>query len=315
MGKKLAFKLKKVTMDTTSLQDALKTLTANDPVGIAVPVFLLLILLEAGISAWEQRNWYETKDAFASLGMGLGSVLVNLISKLFFFLIFTWLYQNAALFRIEPAWWSWILLFFLDDLSFYWHHRTSHEVRILWASHSNHHSSQRYNLSTALRQSWTEFLYKYVFWIWLPVLGFPPVMIFTMISISLIYQFFLHTESVRRLGWLEYVLNTPSHHRVHHATNLKYLDRNHGGMLIIWDRLFGTFEPEDPNDPPVYGLTQNIHTYNPVRIAFAEHEKIATDLRRAPDWKTRLRYLVSPPGWSHDGSSKTTRELRRNLPS
>lgn len=286
-------------------------LVESDPVGAAVPVFILLIVLEAGLSAWERRNWYETKDAFASLAMGIGSIGVNLFSKLIFFFLFSWLYQHVALFEIPPVWWAWLLLFFLDDFSFYWHHRTSHQVRLLWASHSNHHSSQRYNLSTALRQSWTEFLYKYIFWIWLPVLGFPPLMIFAMISISLIYQFFLHTEAVGKLGILEHIFNTPSHHRVHHATNIRYLDKNHAGILIIWDKLFGTFEAEDEKEPPVYGLTQNIDTYNPVQIAFAEHVRIAKDLRKAPDWASRLRYLFAPPGWSHDGSSKTTAELQK----
>ncbi len=292
--------------------ERIQLLADHDPIPWVVPVFILLILLEVGISTYEKKSWYHKTDAWASLAMGLGSVFTNLVAKLFFFGVFTWLYQQFAIFEIPMnAWWAWLILFFADDFTFYWHHRLSHEIRILWASHSNHHSSQYYNLTTALRQSWTEYLYKYVLWLWLPVVGFPPLMVLTMMAISLIYQFFLHTESVRKLGVLEWVLNTPSHHRVHHATNIEYLDKNHAGILIIWDRLFGTFEAEDPKNPPVYGLTKNITTHNPVRIAFAEHERILDDLKKTPSPADRLRYLFAPPGWSHNGSTKTTKEMRR----
>jgi sterol desaturase/sphingolipid hydroxylase (fatty acid hydroxylase superfamily) len=140
---------------------------------------------------------------------------------------------------------------------------------------------------------------SFIFWLWLPVIGFAPVMIMTMKAISLLYQFWIHTELVRSLGPFEIVLNTPSHHRVHHGANPKYIDRNHGGTLIIWDKLFGSFEPEDAADPPRYGLTKNIHTYNPVRIAFHEWVDIVRDVRRAPRWRNKLRYVFGRPGWSH----------------
>ncbi|MGF1532721.1 MAG: sterol desaturase family protein [Bernardetiaceae bacterium] len=273
----------------------------HDPVRFAVPLFLFLLALEAGLSAWERRGWYHLPDTWASLAMGAGSVLTNLLAKLFYFGIFTFLYERLSIWKIpDDAVWAWVLLFFLDDWTFYWHHRLSHEIRLLWASHANHHSSECYNLSTALRQSWTEYLYKYIFWLWLPVVGFPPLMILTMMSLSLIYQFFLHTPTVRHLGWLEYVFNTPSHHRVHHASNDPYLDKNHGAVLIIWDRLLGTFMAEDPDNPPVYGLTTNINTYVPHKIAFAEHRHILKDLRRAPTLSDRLKYLWGKPGWTHE---------------
>ncbi len=272
-------------------------LSQGDPIAYFVPVFILLILVELAISVYDQRELYTTKDAFTSLGMGVVSVLVNLAVKLIYFGVFTWLYENYAVFEIGTAWWAWVILLFADDFTFYWHHRFSHQVRILWAAHSNHHSSQYYNLTTALRQSWTEFIYKYILWLWLPVVGFHPVMIFTMISVSLIYQFFIHTETVRKLGFLEWILNTPSHHRVHHATNLKYLDKNHGGIFIIWDRLFGTFEEEDENDKPVYGLTTNVNSYNLIRVAFFEFDLIRADWHKTNSWRTRLKMLFKPPGW------------------
>jgi sterol desaturase/sphingolipid hydroxylase (fatty acid hydroxylase superfamily) len=282
----------------------------NDPVGYAVPFFVLLILLEVGLDMREKRQWYEKKEAWASLAMGVGSVFVNLAAKIFYLGIFLYLYENYRLFTLPTdSIAAWVLLFFLDDFSFYWHHRLSHQIRILWASHSNHHSSVSYNLAVALRQSWTEFLYKYLFWLWLPLIGFHPLMVFTMIACSLIYQFFLHTQSVRKLGFLEYVFNTPSHHRVHHATNVQYLDKNHAGILIIWDRLFGTFIEE--TETPIYGLTTNIQTHNPIAIAFAEHRNIWQDLKKAPRWQDKLKYLFYPPGWSHTGDSQTTQSLQR----
>ena len=293
----------------SNIDTIFQQLTQSDPVAYAIPLFIVLILAEAVFDAYERRHLYTGKDAFASVAMGTGSVAVNLTMKILYFLLFMRLYENFALFKIPVTWWSWLLLLFADDFSFYWHHRSSHQIRLLWAAHSNHHSSEHYNLSTALRQSWTEFIYKYIFWLWLPVVGFHPVMIFTMISISLIYQFFLHTQVVRKLGFLEWFMNTPSHHRVHHGVNIKYLDKNHAGIFIIWDRMFGTFEPEDEKEPPVYGLTQNINTYNPVRIASHEYEKIWEDVKRPISWRARLGYLFKPPGWSHDNSRKTTRQL------
>jgi len=193
-----------------------------------------------------------------------------------------------------------VLLFFADEFSYYWFHRTSHECRLFWASHVVHHSSQRYNLSTAVRQSWTSTFISWIFWMWLPLIGFQPLMVLTMQAISLLYQFWIHTQLVEDLGPLEFIFNSPSHHRVHHGANARYIDRNHGGTLIIWDRLFGTFEPEDAQDRPLYGLTKNIQTYNPVRIAFHEWVDLCRDVRSAPGWRNKLRYVFGRPGWRHD---------------
>jgi len=264
-----------------------------DLIQLAIPAFILLMVVEAIADALMRRELYEPKDTAASLTMGIGNVVVGLVSKGMVFALFTWVHKFAAL-QIGYQWWAWVLAFFADDFSYYWFHRTSHECRFFWASHVVHHSSQHYNLSTALRQTWTGAFFGFVFWLWMPLVGFQPIMIFTMQAVSLLYQFWVHTEFVQRLGLLELVMNTPSHHRVHHATNPQYIDRNHAGILIIWDRMFGSFEPED--ERCTYGLTTNINTFNPLRIAFHEWIAIGHDLRKARTWRERLVAVFGNPG-------------------
>src|SRR5215475_16136526 len=266
-----------------------------DLITLAIPAFVALLVAEAIAGAVMQRDIYEFKDAAASITMGLGNVFVDLFAKAMLFGILTWLHR-LAIFPIGFQWWAWVLLFFGDEFSYYWFHRVSHECRLFWASHVVHHSSQRYNLSTALRQTWTGTFTSFIFWMWLPIVGFQPVMILTMKAISLLYQFWIHTELVHSMGPLEKILNTPSHHRVHHGANPRYIDRNHGGTLIIWDKLFGTFEPE--SEIPVFGLTRNIRTYNPVRIAFHEWADIWRDVRGSTLLHDKLHYLFGRPGWS-----------------
>jgi sterol desaturase/sphingolipid hydroxylase (fatty acid hydroxylase superfamily) len=203
----------------------------------------------------------------------------------------------------------WLLLIPADDLVFYWYHRLGHEVRLFWAAHVNHHSSTTYNLSTALRQSWTSPVFTWFFWLPLVLLGFHPLMIVVVQSISLLYQYWIHTELITRLGPLEWVMNTPSHHRVHHAVNPMYLDRNYGGIFIVWDRLFGSFEEEC--EQPTYGLTKNIETYNPVIIAFHEWWAIGRDVVKAETWRGRLGYIFARPGWREDGTGTTAVHLRK----
>ena len=269
---------------------------------LAIPVFLITLAIEA---AWARRRkgdpriiGYTTKDTFASLAMGLGNVGIAAVTKLGTFALMTWLYQYRVA-TLPNLWWTWVLLFFAEDFCYYWFHRASHEVRALWAAHVNHHSSEHYNLSTALRQSWTTPFTAPAFWLALPLVGFAPWMVFTQQAISLLYQYWIHTEAIDRLpAPLEFVFNTPSHHRVHHGANPEYLDRNHGSILIIWDRLFGTFERED--QPVVYGLTKNIDSVNPVRIATHEWRDIARDIAASTTWRDRWSFLLRGPGWAHD---------------
>jgi sterol desaturase/sphingolipid hydroxylase (fatty acid hydroxylase superfamily) len=269
----------------------------------AIPAFLGLLLLEAIAGALLRRDLYEFKDTAASLAMGIGNVIVGLFAKAMVFAIFTFVHKFSV-FDVGYTWWAWTLCFVADDFSYYWFHRTSHECRLWWASHVIHHSSQRYNLGTALRQTWTGSFYSFIFWLWMPLVGFPPVMILTMQAISLLYQFWIHTEIIKHMGPFEWVMNTPSHHRVHHASNPRYLDKNHAGTLIIWDRLFGTFAPEQ--EPVVYGLTKNIGTYNPLRIAFHEWADIARDLSSAGTWSERWRYIFGRPGWKYEREGSRT---------
>ncbi len=186
------------------------------------------------------------------------------------------------------------------DFIYYWNHRIQHESRFLWAIHVVHHSSERYNLSTALRQPWAESLGMFVPYGLLSLLGVRPNMIETARQINLIYQFWIHTDAIRTIGPLEEVLNTPSHHRAHHGSNRRYLDRNHGSILIVWDRLFGTFERERADDPVVYGLTKNIGTFNPLRIVSHEYVDIATDVAGARTWGDRLSFVLRGPGWAYE---------------
>jgi sterol desaturase/sphingolipid hydroxylase (fatty acid hydroxylase superfamily) len=281
---------------------------APDILYFAIPGFVILLLLEAWYSWKENRHLYHTKDTFSSLAMGIGNVISGLVSKLVVLGAFVLVYRYR-IFTLPFTWWMWVLAFFADDFSYYWFHYVSHNMRWFWASHVVHHSSQRYNLSTALRQTWTGNLTgSFVFWMWMPLLGFHPIVVMLMQQVSLIYQFWIHTEAIDRLPrFMEFIFNTPSHHRVHHGSNLKYLDKNHGGVLIIWDRLFNTFQPEE--ERPVYGLTKNIDTYNPVRIAFKEWGDMLSQAWKSGSVVNGIKYIVQPPGWSHDGTSKTTKQL------
>ncbi len=278
----------------------------------AIPFFILFILIEIVLTAKKNIETYEIKDASSSIAMGLGNVFVGLISKLLVLGALMYVYENYRLFTIPFTWWAWVLVFFADDFSYYWMHRISHENRFFWASHVVHHSSQKYNLATALRQTWTGSFTSFIFWLWMALLGFHPLMILTQMSISLLYQFWIHTETINKLpSWFEAIFNTPSHHRVHHATNPQYLDRNHAGILIIWDKFFGTFEPEV--EKPIYGLTTNINSYNPIKIAFHEWIDLFKDvLTSDTSLGNRFKYFFKPPGWKHDGSGKSAGDLRRD---
>jgi sterol desaturase/sphingolipid hydroxylase (fatty acid hydroxylase superfamily) len=277
----------------------------------AIPAFVLLLSLEAWFSYRENRGLYEKWDTASSLALGIGNVVIGFATKLMVFGLFTFLYQFRIFDLDISNWWYWVLIFFADDFSYYWFHRISHNVNWFWASHVVHHSSERYNLAAALRQTWTGTATgSFLFWAWMPLVGFHPIWVMFMQQVSLVYQFWIHTETVKKLpAPLEYLLNTPSHHRVHHGSDLKYLDKNHGGILIIWDRIFGSFQPEE--ERPKYGLTNNIGSFNPVTVAFKTWTDLFAKARRSGSLRNSFNYFLQPPGWSHDGSSKTVREMRR----
>jgi len=272
----------------------------------AIPGFVILLVTEAIFAALHKSDAYEVKDTFSSISLGLGNVLTGLLSKAAVFALFTMVYKFRIFTLDSSKTWVWILAFFADDFSYYWFHRTSHHVGWFWASHVVHHSSQKYNLAAALRQTWTgNITGSFIFWIWMPLAGFHPVVVMSMQALSLIYQFWIHTEAIHKLpAAVEYIFNTPSHHRVHHGTNLKYLDRNHAGVLIIWDRLFNTFTNEQ--ERPVYGLTRNIDSFNPVIVAFKTWQQLFKKAISSGSVKNAVGYFIHAPGWNHDGSSQTT---------
>lgn len=282
-----------------------------DPVRYAVPGFVLLVLAEM-LWAWAKaRDRYCARDTLTSLALGLGSTVAGALSAGTVFALGTWVH-GLRLFDVPFAPWAFGLCFVLDDLAYYWFHRSAHRVRWFWASHVVHHSSQHYNLSTALRQTWTGFVsLAFLFRLPLFLLGFPPAMVFFCAALNLVYQFWIHTEAVGRMPrWFEAAMNTPAHHRVHHAVNPRYLDRNYAGVFIVWDRLFGTFEPERSDDRPRYGVVKQLGSFHLLWAAFHEWVGIARDVRAAPGWRAKLGYLWMPPGWSHDGSRDTSETIR-----
>lgn len=276
----------------------------------AIPFFVATVILEVILTVKVKLDDYSFKDAGTSILMGLGNVSIGIFTKGVVLSLFYIIYNTYHLLDIPFVWWAWIIILFADDFCYYWFHRISHESRFFWASHVVHHSSQKYNLSTALRQTWSGSFCSFIFWLPLILIGFHPLMVLVQMSISLIYQYWIHTELIDKMPpWFEAVFNTPSHHRVHHATNPQYLDRNHAGIFIIWDKLFGTFEPEI--EKPVYGLVKNIETYNPIKIAFTEWYEMFKDFFSSnTSIKNKFKYFIKPPGWKHDGSSILSSDLR-----
>jgi len=296
------------------------TLSFPDPTQLAVPFFVAAILVEFLWIAIKGRGGrYETRDAVTSLIMGAGSVasglLLGFIAYAFF--MFLWAVTPLDLGTSIPIF---VLCFVLDDLRYYWVHRFGHRIRWVWASHVNHHSSQHYNLTTALRQTWTgTFTFMMIVRAPLILLGFHPALVLFCGGLNLIYQFWIHTEAIGKMPrWFEAVMNTPSHHRVHHGRNPRYLDCNYAGVFIIWDKMFGTFVPEQADEKVDYGLVHNLGSFNPLRVAFHEWIGIFQDVTQPGlRWRERVRYAFGPPGYSHDGSRDTsegikTKHLARN---
>ena len=266
----------------------------------AIPFFTVTLFLEMASFYFlpdDDERGYELRDSTTSLAMGLGNVAVNAGWKLVVLFVYAAVYELSPLSLPADNPWTWVALFFADDFIYYWYHRTHHTIRIFWASHVVHHSSEHYNLSTALRQPVADALTASIPYGALALLGYRPEVIETARGVNLLYQFWIHTEAIRSIGPLEQVLNSPSLHRVHHGSNRRYLDRNHGSILIVWDRLFGTHQVED--EPVVYGLTRNIETFNPARIATHELADIVTDVAASTTWRDRLSFVLRGPGWAY----------------
>jgi sterol desaturase/sphingolipid hydroxylase (fatty acid hydroxylase superfamily) len=279
----------------------------HDPVTFAIPFFLVLLIIEWAAArklahteaVRAPAGAYLAPDAWASIWMGLVSVGTSGVLNFAALLGYAALYVYVAPWQLPSnAWYTWVIAIVGVDLLYYAYHRMAHRVRLIWATHQAHHSSQYFNFATALRQKWN-ISGDVVLRALLPLFGVPPWMVFASFSINLIYQFWIHTERIGKL-WrpIEFIFNTPSHHRVHHGSNPKYLDRNHGSILIVWDRLFGTFQRED--ETVVYGLTKNIGTYHPARIATHEHADILKDVAHSTTWPDRFGYVFRGPGWAYE---------------
>ena len=277
-------------------------------VSLAVPLFMVTMAIEWTYGAVTGRVRFNTRDTAASLSMGVGNLVIDAMFGVLAFGVLMALYEwRWMTWGVTP--WAVAGAFVLDDLRYYVHHRLSHECRWLWWAHVTHHSSQHYNLSTALRQEWAG-PFNLAFLLYTPLvvcLGIHPLTLAFVGGLNLVYQYWIHTEAIRRFpAPIEWVMNTPSHHRVHHGRNPRYLDANYAGVFIVWDRLFGTFVPEEDEEPVRYGLVKNIGTYHPFRIGFHELIAIVVDAcQPGITWGQRLRYVFGRPGYSHDGSRKT----------
>jgi sterol desaturase/sphingolipid hydroxylase (fatty acid hydroxylase superfamily) len=277
----------------------------------AIPYYVALMLFEMATfrrahDADRERHFgYERADTRTSLTMGVGSLVLGQGWNIINLAALALIYDQLAPFHFDMSnWWSWVIVIVAVDFFYYLDHRFHHRVRFGWASHVVHHSSQHFNLSTALRQTWTP-LTSYAFFMPIALMGFTPKAFVVAYAVNLLYQFWIHTERIKRMpAWFEFIFNTPSHHRVHHGADEQYLDKNYAGILIIWDRMFGSFAAE--TDRPTYGLTTNIETYQPLRVAFHEWVAMLRDARRAPRWRDKLGYIFGPPGWQPKNSEQVS---------
>ena len=300
-------------------------MTFTNPLVYGVPCFLALILLELTYSkSHDHKELYHRKDLISSLKIGVGSsVLAALLKTVSAILLFNFVYEifNPMVDNVRQnifgwksfgyAWYIWIACQFLDDFAYYWFHRLNHEIRFLWAAHIVHHSSENFNLGTAVRNGWFTIFYKPFFYMWIVALGFPPAMLMVCLGIEALWQFQLHTVYMPKLGFLEKFMNTHSMHQVHHAKNLAYMDKNHGGFLNIFDKLFGTWKPLDDKIDIEYGVSTPPKSYNVWIILMHEYHNIWADIKKSSNWRHKFMYIFGPPGWSHDGSSLTVKQMQK----
>lgn len=281
-------------------------------IAITTPIYAIVIGAEILFSYLHHKHYYSVKGVLANIYLSALNFTLDIVLRVVCLFVLNFFFQYRFL-EIENVYLYWFALLIGQDFMFYWLHRIDHYCRLFWAVHVTHHSSEEYNLTVGFRSSVFQPLYRFIYFIPLSLFGFKGVDIMFMYAATQIYGILIHTQTIDKLGFLEYFLSTPSHHRVHHASNVKYLDKNMGMVLIIWDKLFGTFQAEEKDTKVVYGLTENIKTYHPLKMVFHEWINILNDLKKAPNWKARFMYVFGPPGWSHDGSKKTSRQLREEL--
>ena len=282
---------------------------------ISTPLYLLVIGFEIVLSHVHLKKYYTLKDTLMNVYLCLINGGIDLLFRAVYVVILLWFYKfHFVDLTFNPIVY-WFCLFILEDLIFYIEHRVDHYCRFFWAVHVTHHSSEEFNLTTGFRSSVFQPIYRFIYFIPLAFLGFHPIDIVFMYSLTQIYGILVHTQYINKMpNWFESIFVSPSHHRVHHASNIRYLDKNMGMVLIIWDRLFGTFQNEIPEDPIKYGLTKALDDpHHPAKIIFHEWQSVGKDLKKKIPLITKIKYLIMPPGWSHDGSTKTAKELRKEL--
>lgn len=268
----------------------------TNPIILAIPIFFVLMALELAWAYRHNRKLYRLNDAVTNISCGVLDQLTGLFAKIFTVAVYVFVYEHFALFQLETTWY-WLLAGFIGvDFFYYWAHRMSHQVNIMWLGHVVHHQSEDYNLSVALRQSTFQKMLTFYFYLPMALLGFKPEWFVLMGAFNLLYQFWIHTEIIDRLPkWYEYVFNTPSHHRVHHGRDPKYIDKNHGGTLILWDRWFGTFQQEE--ERPTYGITVPTQTWNPVKANLQPFARLWSEMKMVPGAANKLKLAIMPPGW------------------
>lgn len=283
-----------------------------NPIVLSIPIFFILIGIELLIERFTHKDLYRFPDAIANISCGITSQLSGLFLTFLGIGIYTILFEQFAFFTLQATWYYWLALFLLVDLAYYWGHRMSHEVNLFWGGHVVHHQSEEYNLSVALRQSSLQTVWTFAFNLPIALLGFDPVHFILVSAFNTLYQFWIHTETIGKMGWFEYIFNTPSHHRVHHGRNPKYIDKNHAGSLIIWDKMFGTFQAEE--EKPTYGITKPINSWNAVYANVSHYVEMSKDLRRIPSWSDKIKYLFMKPGWLPPslGGSRAAPEVDRS---
>jgi sterol desaturase/sphingolipid hydroxylase (fatty acid hydroxylase superfamily) len=282
---------------------------------ISIPLYAILIGTEIILSNWKGKGFYTWRSTLQNVYLTLINAGLDLVLRWAFYVsVLMWSYDHHFI-RVENAYLYWFLLFILEDFAFYVEHRVDHYCRIFWAVHVTHHSSEEFNLTTGFRSSVLQPVYRFIYFVPIAFMGFHPLDIVFMYSITQTYGILVHTQYIQKMPrWFETIFVSPSHHRVHHASNTRYLDKNMGMCLIIWDKMFGTFQAELESDPIIYGLTKPVKNQgNPINIIFHEWKSIGRDFKKNIPLSVKVKYLFMPPGWSHDGSSKTANELRKEL--
>lgn len=281
---------------------------------LSIPFYTLLIGTEILFSNWHGKKFYTWKSTLQNVYFTLLNASLDVLLRFAFYVaVLMWCYDHRLM-EISNPWIYWPLLFILEDLAFYVEHRIDHSSRLFWAVHVTHHSSEEFNLTTGFRSSVFQPVYRFIYFIPIVLMGFQPMDIVFMYSLTQTYGILVHTQYVQRMPkWFEAVFVSPAHHRVHHASNIRYLDKNMGMCLIIWDKMFGTFQDELKEEKVVYGLTKPIHSQNPIDVIFHEWKSIGKDVSKKLPLSTRLKYIFMAPGWSHDGSTKTANQLRKEL--